>query len=157
MTTVLVGAEKQVYCVHHHLLRHLVPRLRVVLEKDVEETDVVEIHIPETASHTFYFIERWLCTGVFSSEQNYDIRFHPFGSVFERGFARKTVARDVDLCHVWIFGDIYGMPSMQNDAMSEILARSRDGWEHDIMAYVDIIYQGTTERSKLRFDSLYRP
>jgi len=54
------------------------------------------------------------------------------------------------LARTWIFGDDMGIPSLQNDAMDEIVSLNIAKWDMPCRDHITLIWENTTEGAPLR-------
>ncbi|KAI4743408.1 hypothetical protein E4T50_06206 [Aureobasidium sp. EXF-12298] len=130
IVTVEIGAEKKVYSIHKDLLVFYCDYFRAAFNGSFTEAAEGKISLPHERVDVVNIVAKFIYTRQLSDGVNCDIPWEV-------------------LCRVWIFGDKYQMPALQNKAMNTLLkrvARSGIAPTHCIK----LIYDNTCPGSPLR-------
>lgn len=129
---VKVGPKKKSFLMHKTLLCNVAPYFRAAFEGKFAEAEAHVLELPEDDASVFEHFQLW----VYSDQ------------VLEKGETVKTVSWSI-LIELYIFGEIRGIPDLQNAVIHMIIDK------HDIEGYIPIaciprMYQYLPENSPLK-------
>ncbi|KAG9747963.1 hypothetical protein KCU73_g7214, partial [Aureobasidium melanogenum] len=130
MVTLVIGSSKKDFTVHKDLLIFYSDYFRAAFNGSFSESTASKIELLDVKKKVFENFHTWLYMRKLSTEDDEALDFRPL----------------VDL---WIFGDRFQVPMLQNCVMDEIVARQRRGDSSDV-SLLKVAYDNTVDNSPLR-------
>jgi hypothetical protein len=132
--TLIVGAAKEHYCLHKDLLCFYSDFFRAAFNGFFKEATERKIELAEVETDVFEAFQVWLYTQDLSQNDTVSKDIYPDWSL---------------LIKLWIFGDKYQIPLLQNNTMDKIVAKADK--DHNIpLLWITHVYENTTVNSVLR-------
>ncbi|KAH0172450.1 hypothetical protein KCU67_g1728, partial [Aureobasidium melanogenum] len=128
--TVEIGSEKKAYSIHKDLLVFYSDYFRAAFNGSFTEAAEGKIRLPHERVEVFNIVTNFVYTRQLSDGVDCDIAWEL-------------------LCRLWIFGDKYLMPALQNKAMSTLIEQNRKLKVIPVHC-VKLIYDNTLPGSPLR-------
>jgi len=136
--TVLVGASKQPFVLHKGLLCFYSDFFRAAFEGSFKEATERKIELPDVDIDTFEAFQVWL----------YSQSFRGINDLADSSQAPKLPSFQI-LAHLWVFGDKYQIPVLQNGAIDALIQKTLEEQIFGI-EIVNIAYENTMAGSPLR-------
>ncbi|KAG9593358.1 hypothetical protein KCU77_g6473, partial [Aureobasidium melanogenum] len=136
--SLLVGPNKEKYNLHKDLLCFYSGFFRAAFEGSFKEADEGKIELPDVKAEIFEVFQVWLYSHSLRDADNY-----------KDSSRRPQLLPCRTLAHLWVFGDKYQIPLLQNDSIDALLAKLEEENQADV-AVVHIAYQSTMQGSPLR-------
>jgi hypothetical protein len=129
-----VGAAKEHYTLHKDLLCFYSDFFRAALNGSFKEAVERKIELPDVKIEVFETFQVWLYTQTLPKNEDEATEVYP-------AFAR--------LIRLWIFGDKYQIPLLQNNAMDAMLAKVDEDQQVPTKV-LNLAYENTVLNSPLR-------
>ncbi|KAF2493990.1 hypothetical protein BU16DRAFT_582997 [Lophium mytilinum] len=145
LVSVIVGQQKKVFRIHKGVLSYHSSYFAAALEGQFKEgnTGVVELEDDEVeVFHAFYC---WIYT-----RRLRDPLSSPLHKDALPQNSAETTLSDLLLCKIYIFGDMRGIPGLQNNALDALHKNILLSWRTLSASIVNYVYSNTVEKSQLR-------
>ncbi|KAH0372210.1 hypothetical protein KCU65_g1355, partial [Aureobasidium melanogenum] len=136
--TIHVGTFKQPFILHKGLLCFYSDFFRAALEGSFKEANEGKVELPDVKVEVFEAFQVWLY-----SRSLRNIEDH------EESSERQKLPSFQTLAHLWVFGDKYQIPLLQNNCIDALLAKNKEESQFDTTV-VQIAYFDTMHGSPLR-------
>ncbi|KAG9657190.1 hypothetical protein KCU64_g5366, partial [Aureobasidium melanogenum] len=130
IVTIEVGMEKKVYSIHKDLLVFYSDYFRAAFNGSFTEAAEGKISLPHESANVFDIVVKFVYTRQLSDGVDCDVSWEM-------------------LCRVWIFGDKYLMPALQNEVMTALQLKY-DKTKAAPTSCLKVIYNNTVSGSLLR-------
>ncbi|KAG9751660.1 hypothetical protein KCU73_g6290, partial [Aureobasidium melanogenum] len=136
--SILVGPTKEHYIIHKGLLCSYSDFFRAAFEGAFKEAHENKIELPDVLVDVFEAFQVWLY-----SRSLRDPEDHGDSST------RPQLLTSPILAYLWVFGDKYQIPLLQNDSADALIEKMDQEKEFDTIV-VNVAYQSTMQGSPLR-------
>jgi hypothetical protein len=126
--SLIIGKEKKAYMLHKDLLCFYSDYFRAAFNGSFKEAAELKLELPDVETFVFDEFQVWLYTHELQGPPKDQFNF---------------------LANMWIFGDQYQLPLLQNQAMDKVFARLTETSEFN-MSVVPAVYAKTVAGSPLR-------